>query len=72
MNQRHTVLDVAGMSCESCVRHVTAALQAVPGVSAVSVELRAGTAEVRHAETASVAALQAAVRDAGYDAAVRQ
>ena len=36
--------DVTGLSCQSCVNHVTAALAALPGVRAVRVDLRAGSA----------------------------
>ncbi|TAM72725.1 heavy-metal-associated domain-containing protein [bacterium] len=37
-------ISVAGMTCENCVRHVTEALQALPGVRSVRVDLRAGAA----------------------------
>ena len=67
MNQHDTVLKVAGMSCGSCVRHITSALQAVPGVSNVSVQLRSGRVEVQHSGQASVDELLEAVRDAGYE-----
>ena len=70
MNQRDTVLKVAGMSCGSCVHHVTSALQAVPGVSKVNVQLRSGKVEVQHAEGASVEELLEALRDAGYEPSV--
>lgn len=40
MNTIH--LDVQGMSCGGCVKSVTAALNRVPGVSAVDVDLQAG------------------------------
>lgn len=72
MNQRNTILTVTGMSCGSCVRHVTSALRTVPGVSSVNVQLRAGLAEVQHDEEASVDALVCAVREAGYESSVRQ
>ena len=67
MNQRDTTLNVTGMSCGSCVRHITSALRAVPGVSKVNVQLREGIVQVRHAETASVDELLEAVREAGYE-----
>lgn len=72
MNQRDTILTVTGMSCGSCVRHVTSALRAVPGVSKVNVQLRAGLAEVQHGNEASVDALISAVREAGYESSVRE
>lgn len=70
MNQRDTILTVTGMSCGSCVRHVTSALRAVPGVSKVTVQ-QTGLAEVQHADETSVDALILAVREAGYEAGVR-
>lgn len=33
------IFTVAGLSCQSCVGHVTGALTALPGVTAVQVEL---------------------------------
>jgi copper chaperone len=72
MKQRDTILTVTGMSCGSCVRHVTSALRAVPGVSKVNVQLRAGLAEVQHDDEASVDTLLSAVREAGYESGVRQ
>lgn len=39
-------LDVQGMTCSSCVKHVTNALQSVPGVSRVDVDLAKGRARV--------------------------
>ncbi len=35
-------LQVEGMSCGSCVKHVTQALQPLPGVSGVEVDLQSG------------------------------
>ena len=35
-------LEVQGMSCGSCVKHVTQALQALTGVSGVAVDLTSG------------------------------
>lgn len=68
MNTNHqTTLTVAGMTCGSCVRRVTAALRAVPGVSAVEVRLRGGEAVVDHdPATAPTTTLIAAVEQAGY------
>jgi Cu+-exporting ATPase len=65
-----TTLGITGMSCGNCVKHVTAALRAVPGVTAASVDLAANRAVITHdPSTAPVAALIAAVAAAGYDAA---
>ncbi|HRE17192.1 MAG TPA: heavy metal-associated domain-containing protein, partial [Rhodocyclaceae bacterium] len=63
------VIKVGGMKCESCVRSVTSALTAVPGVQSVEVLLAAGEARV-HCDAAQVpvAALKNAIEDAGFDA----
>jgi len=39
-------LEVQGMTCGSCAKHVTKALQSVPGVSRVEVDLTNGRARV--------------------------
>ena len=64
-----TELKITGMSCQHCVRHVTQALSAVPGVREADVRLAEGRALVRH-ENADPQALLAAVEDAGYEAEV--
>ena len=64
-----TIIKVGGMSCQGCVKNVTGVLQALPGVAAVDVSLDAGEARVRHDPAQSdVAALKAAIEDAGFDA----
>jgi copper chaperone CopZ len=63
-----TVLNIKGMSCEHCVRHVTEALQGVEGVQSVSVSLKKNAAVVKHPEGLSPAALKSAVAAAGYEA----
>jgi copper chaperone len=67
-NERETVLFVEGMTCHSCVRHVTAALKDVDGVEKVEVKLREGTALVRFdSAAATIDQLIEAVREAGYE-----
>lgn len=58
-----TTLKITGMTCQNCVRHVTQALEAVPGVSSAKVNLEAGTAEIEGGEPQ---ALVAAVEEEGY------
>ena len=65
-----TTLQITGMTCGSCVRHVDNALRHVPGVSAVRVDQRAHTAQVTHATDATIEALIAATVEAGYDASL--
>ncbi|MEN5082992.1 heavy metal translocating P-type ATPase [Bosea sp. TWI1241] len=57
---------VAGMSCASCVGRVETALKAVPGVTDATVNLATGKAQVSGA-TVAPAALDAAIRAAGYE-----
>ncbi|HXT41691.1 MAG TPA: cation-translocating P-type ATPase [Candidatus Angelobacter sp.] len=63
-------LTVGGMTCQNCARHVTEAIQSVPGVASADVGLENGRATVRWksgAET-SVETVVRAVKQAGYDA----
>ncbi len=65
---KETLLQVGGMSCPSCVRHIDAALRELDGVAKIDVRLREGTVVVQHdPASASVDALVEAVRGAGYD-----
>ena len=68
---RTTTLGVSGMSCGACVRHVTRALDGLPGVVHVNVDLRTNEASVEHLRAfVDPGSLIAAVRDAGYAARV--
>ena len=71
-NERDTVLEVQGMTCPSCVRHVSAALNELDGVEKVDVKLRDGLVVVQHdASAAPTARLIEALREAGYDSQPR-
>ena len=61
------VLHVEGMMCQNCARHVREALEKVPGVTGVEVQLEAGTAAVSLSGDVADAALSQAVADAGYE-----
>lgn len=61
------IIKVRGMSCQSCVRSVTAALTSLPGVQSAEVSLEAGEASVQCDPQTSLAALKEAVEDAGFD-----
>ncbi|MBM6775470.1 heavy metal translocating P-type ATPase [Olsenella profusa] len=63
-------LNVTGMMCQNCVKHVTKALEGVEGVSNVAVSLEDGTATCDVADGVADDALVAAVADAGYEAKV--
>lgn len=71
-NERDTTLDVQGMTCPSCVRHVSEALEELAGVTAVEVRLEEGTVVVRHdPEAASGDRLIGALRASGYESSPR-
>ena len=61
------VLTVEGMMCQNCVKHVTRALQGIPGATDVSVSLEEKKAEVTVPDTVTDEDLKAAVVDAGYE-----
>jgi copper chaperone len=66
-----TTLEIAGMSCDACARHVTASLSALKGVVHARADLRRSEAVVEHIPVYSdAAAIVAAVHDAGYTARV--
>ena len=60
-------LKVEGMMCQNCVKHVTKALEGVPGATQVSVSLENKTAAVTVPDTTSDDVLKAAVEEAGYE-----
>ena len=69
---RHRLdLPVQGMTCASCVSHVTRALKGVPGVKDAGVNLATekATLEFSGPDGAELDALVAAVEDAGYGVA---
>ena len=68
--QREIDLNVAGMTCASCVGRVEKALLKVPGVLAASVNLATESARVKVTGEADAATLIAAIDKAGYAATV--
>lgn len=65
-------LAVSGMTCASCVSHVTRALERVPGVDEASVNLATERASVASpsASPVAIASLIAAIERAGYRASL--
>lgn len=64
-------IDVTGMTCGACVKHVRGALLALDGVDAAEVDLATKVARIRHdPTTTSVDQLLGAVVSAGYGATV--
>jgi len=63
----HITLEIDGMTCGGCVASVTRVLSGLPGVASAQVSLEKAQAVVEHDPvTAPVAALRAAVEDAGF------
>ncbi|HMQ25744.1 MAG TPA: copper ion binding protein [Acidimicrobiales bacterium] len=62
-----TTYRVEGMSCEHCVRAVTAEVGDLDGVTAVDVDLAAGEVTVTSENPLDESAVRAAVDEAGYE-----
>ena len=68
---KETILDVDGMTCGSCVRHVEGALRTLEGVDAIEVKLREGKVRVQHDPAkAPVKEMIEALGEAGYESRV--
>ena len=61
------IINVKGMTCPHCVKHVTKALSGMEGVSDVSVDLAAGTASLVAAREIPDSEFAAVLDDAGYE-----
>lgn len=68
--ETRTELGVTGMTCASCVTHVSRALKRLPGVTDASVNLATERATIVHEPGVDTAALIAAIEKAGYGADV--
>lgn len=64
-----TLIKVAGMNNEECVRLVTNAIQDLPGIGRVELSLANGEASIEHGPMVSEQDLRQAILDAGFDAA---
>lgn len=60
-------LMIEGMMCQNCVKHVTRALEGIPGSSHVQVSLEDKKATVEVPESVADETLKAAVTEAGYE-----
>ncbi|MDX9807237.1 MAG: cation transporter [Acholeplasma sp.] len=61
-------IQIEGMSCMHCVKHVTNALNEVTGVSQVVVNLKQNDAVIEVAENVQNDVLSSAIAEAGYTA----
>lgn len=59
-------IQVQGMGCENCIRHVTEALEGLPGVKDVTVDLQTGEVSFDKPDSVSMDAIKSAIKDAGY------
>jgi copper chaperone CopZ len=67
MSTKETILDVEGMTCSSCVRHVEGALRKMEGIESVEVKLREGRVRVEHDPAkAPISRMIAALDEEGY------
>lgn len=60
-------LKIEGMMCQNCVKHVTHALEGIPGAADVQVSLENKKATVNVPESVTDEALKATVTEAGYE-----
>ncbi|TCP54860.1 copper chaperone CopZ [Tamaricihabitans halophyticus] len=60
---------VSGMACGHCADSVTEEIERVTGVTAVSVDVEAGTVTVTSEAELDIADIHAAVEEAGYELA---
>jgi copper chaperone len=60
-------ITVKGMSCGHCAQAVTKALEALPGVSQVQVDLTTGKVTFANANPVPREELARAIKTAGYD-----
>jgi Cu+-exporting ATPase len=62
-------INVTGMTCQNCVRHVSQALSVLPGVRSATVDLQAGSARLDTDREIPADELSAALDEAGYELA---
>ncbi len=60
-------LSIEGMMCQNCVKHVTKALEGIPGAAEVQVSLEEKKAALTVPETVTDEQLKAAVEEEGYE-----
>lgn len=68
-NNMEKILNVKGMMCANCQKHVHDALLAMDGVSAVDVNLEKGTAKVTASREIPMDDFRSVISEAGYELA---
>jgi copper chaperone CopZ len=64
-------LKIEGMHCSGCTNAVRRVLTSVPSVSAVTVDLAAGSASIEAGADVDAAKLVSVVEEAGYEARIK-
>lgn len=62
------MINIEGMSCGHCVKHVESALSEIGGVTKVEVDLPGKSAVVELDKAVEDSVLRAAIEEAGYEA----
>jgi copper ion binding protein len=60
-------INIEGMSCMHCVKHVEESVKDLPGVLKVTVDLKGKNAVVELSDSVEDAKLKEAIEEAGYD-----
>lgn len=60
------IINIEGMSCENCVKHVTESLKNINELDSVKVSLLRNAAKVESKEDVEDEKLKKAIEDAGY------
>jgi Cu+-exporting ATPase len=63
-----TLIKIAGMKNEECVRLVTNAIQDLPSIGHVTLSLTTGEARIAHGAMVSEEDIRQAIADAGFEA----
>ena len=61
-----TTWSVEGMTCQHCVNAVTQEVSAIPGVTAVTVDLESGQVSITSEDSLATDDVAAAIDEAGY------
>lgn len=65
-SMKEVTIEVGGMMCEMCVKHVKNALSKLPGVIDVEVDLKSGMAKVQSESPLDEGEMKKAIEEAGY------
>ncbi|MCT4534330.1 cation transporter [Halodesulfovibrio sp.] len=60
-------ITVTGMSCQHCVKAVTTALEAIEGISDVSIDLVSGNVEWKEASPVPTETIENAITGIGFE-----